>query len=497
MWKMSSGNQSLKIASSQQIDKIKNLLTGLGKPTKRGIRKCPSCGTFNGTRGISCKNKACNAVFKEKNFKKERSADAVKLISGSGAQIYSVRLRDKGQDSRGFVELPIIHDNEGQTLNREDVAIDERVIMEAARCYVENCPRSMGITNGISCVHINAAINCKLFAESLTFKNNILESLPADEEVKRLIFSMATELPGPIAQRVTKNTMVVKCMATEKHPLGILHVTFPDLNKKDSRYLCGCKDKKVPNDDKRCIHVLSCVCCFISDEKLNLEFENCIKHVLSSPEACIVVYTNEVEKEHQVTLSEETMNATEMIDDVSINEQTDDSKTYMIIDDQVIGVAEINQLEEEPVEKKMKTISVEQDLIQHITSSERVGELSSGEKSDDSDINRVLVEEDDVAEFQNPSLSSPMSNVIPVRPKPVQLKMPRNAPPRTLTLQTSSLHTASVLYEQNLSYYVNKQILPPNSSNLQEDDLHISFLTWLSGVTERINSTMHYQFSVN
>lgn len=33
---MSSSNQSLKIASSQQIDKIKNLLTGLGKPTKRG-----------------------------------------------------------------------------------------------------------------------------------------------------------------------------------------------------------------------------------------------------------------------------------------------------------------------------------------------------------------------------------------------------------------------------------------------------------------------------
>lgn len=146
-----------------------------------------------------------------------------------------------------------------------------------------------------------------------------------------------------------------------------------------------------------------------------------------------------------------------MIDDVSINEQGDDSKTFMIIDDQVIGVTEINQLDDEPVEKKMKTISEDQDLIQHITNSQRVGELSSEEKSDDSDINRVLVEEDDVADFQNPSLSAQMSSVIPVRPKPVQLKMQRNAPPRTLTLQTSSLHTASVLNEQNLSYYVNKQ----------------------------------------
>ena len=26
------------------------LLADLGKPTMRGIRKCPKCGTFNGTR---------------------------------------------------------------------------------------------------------------------------------------------------------------------------------------------------------------------------------------------------------------------------------------------------------------------------------------------------------------------------------------------------------------------------------------------------------------
>lgn len=149
--------------------------------------------------------------------------------------------------------------------------------MEAARCYVDNCPRSTGTTNGITCAHINAAINCKLFAEPLTLKNSVLDSLPADEEVKRVIYNLATDLPGPIVQRVTKNTMVVKCIATDKHPLGSLHVTFPDLNKKDSKYLCGCKDKKISNDDKRCIHVLSCICSFLGDDKLNLEFENCIK----------------------------------------------------------------------------------------------------------------------------------------------------------------------------------------------------------------------------
>lgn len=39
------------------------LLQGLGKATKRGIRKCPQCGTLNGTRGLSCKNRTCDWVF--------------------------------------------------------------------------------------------------------------------------------------------------------------------------------------------------------------------------------------------------------------------------------------------------------------------------------------------------------------------------------------------------------------------------------------------------
>ena len=70
-------------------DKMKALLGDLGKPTMRGVRKCPKCGTFNGTRGISCKNKACNAVFKvsEKQKGKGHSAEAVKIITGSNVQV--------------------------------------------------------------------------------------------------------------------------------------------------------------------------------------------------------------------------------------------------------------------------------------------------------------------------------------------------------------------------------------------------------------------------
>lgn len=68
-------------------DKIKALFEDLGKPTLRGVRKCPKCGTYNGTRGISCKNKACDVIFKEKESRKGHSAEAVKIITGSNVQV--------------------------------------------------------------------------------------------------------------------------------------------------------------------------------------------------------------------------------------------------------------------------------------------------------------------------------------------------------------------------------------------------------------------------
>ena len=68
----------------------------LGKPTMRGIRKCPKCGTYNGTRGLSCKNKQCDMVFKEAEGRTRRAGcDAVRLYTGDNTSIFSVRLREK------------------------------------------------------------------------------------------------------------------------------------------------------------------------------------------------------------------------------------------------------------------------------------------------------------------------------------------------------------------------------------------------------------------
>ena len=44
---------------------VESLLSDLGRPTRRGVRKCPRCGMLNGTRGLSCKNRSCDMVFKD------------------------------------------------------------------------------------------------------------------------------------------------------------------------------------------------------------------------------------------------------------------------------------------------------------------------------------------------------------------------------------------------------------------------------------------------
>lgn len=58
-----------------------SLFADLGRPTKRGIRKCPKCGTINGTRGNSCKNKSCDVVFRDNGASKKSSTEACRVTT--------------------------------------------------------------------------------------------------------------------------------------------------------------------------------------------------------------------------------------------------------------------------------------------------------------------------------------------------------------------------------------------------------------------------------
>lgn len=238
-------------------DKLKSLFEDLGKPTLRGVRKCPKCGTYNGTRGISCKNKACDVVFKEREKKKGHSADAVKIMTGSTVQVFSVRLRDRGPDYRGFVQLPLFQDMDGNPAT----VVDQAIVYQAARCYVDSCSRNSQIGfQSDSCPHIRAAIECEQEALPLTLKNSVLNALQVPNDTKQAIWLLATETTGPLVQRVTKNIMVVKCKVSPKQPLGFLHFAFFETSRNrtqpEHKFQCTCRSFKVQK-------VLICISYFV------------------------------------------------------------------------------------------------------------------------------------------------------------------------------------------------------------------------------------------
>lgn len=111
-------------------------------------------------------------------------------------------------------------------------------------------------------------------------------------ETKQEIWFLATETPGPMVQRISKNVMAVKCKVSPKHPLGYLHFSFYMTKMKDRidyKFFCSCSSFKAPsfnsNSDnetnlanaRRCVHFFACICAFASDDKLIHEFEYFIR----------------------------------------------------------------------------------------------------------------------------------------------------------------------------------------------------------------------------
>ncbi|XP_010607965.1 uncharacterized protein C2orf42 homolog isoform X4 [Fukomys damarensis] len=259
--------------------KVPAFLSDLGKATLRGIRKCPRCGTYNGTRGLSCKNKTCGTIFRY-GARKQPSVEAVKIITGSDLQVYSVRQRDRGPDYRCFVELGVSE----TTIQTVDGTIITQ--LSSGRCYVPSCLKtaSQGVVEN-QCQHIKLAVNCQAEATPLTLKSSVLNAMQASPETKQTIWQLATEPTGPLVQRITKNILVVKCKASQKHSLGYLHTSFVQKISAKSlperRFFCSCQTLKshksnACKDDtaQRCIHFFACICAFASDETLAQEFSD-------------------------------------------------------------------------------------------------------------------------------------------------------------------------------------------------------------------------------
>ncbi|XP_054714511.1 uncharacterized protein C2orf42 homolog isoform X2 [Uloborus diversus] len=267
-------------------ERSKLLFEDLGRPTLRGVRKCPKCGTFNGTRGVSCKNKDCRLIFKAKKENSRTEPDAVKINSGRNLQIYSVKISDGIEEMRSFVHLPIIEGIEAL----QDAAEVTVIKRSAAVCYAPSCRKPMEDITTITlnlnpCSHTELVVNCNMDAEPLTLKKIVLKVMPVAESIKEEILSLALKSDDQLVQRVSKNSMVVRCHPDEQHPLGLLHFSVfePLKNSRKCRILCGCQSEVtkpfIPKEKQMCMHFYMCVCAFASDAKLSEEFKPLVQSV--------------------------------------------------------------------------------------------------------------------------------------------------------------------------------------------------------------------------
>ncbi|XP_043939061.1 uncharacterized protein C2orf42 homolog isoform X2 [Protopterus annectens] len=322
------------MGSEPEKTKVPSFLSDLGRATLRGVRKCPKCGTFNGTRGLSCKNKSCGTVFRYGARKQQHNFDAVRIISGSDLQIFSVRQKDRGPEYRCFVELGII---------QTTIQTDEGTVithLSSGHCYVPSCfkIKSETILEG-QCQHIQLAMECQTEAMPLTLKSSVLNSLKASPEIKQTIWQLATESEGPLVQRITKNFMVVKCEAAAEDSVGYVHVSFNEKNSVksvgDQRFICSCQTQKLAKPDHlkedafyKCIHFYSCICAFASDEKLSQEFSSFLNFDSSAP----VVKAEAIQLEN---LAEPIIQAEEVSSSKSKKKKKDDSCSRTAVQDGV------------------------------------------------------------------------------------------------------------------------------------------------------------------
>lgn len=232
----------LPIMSVEEGKKARTILSDLGKATKRGIKKCHNCGMYNGTRGIMCKNKQCNMVFKDVSEKRKPNLEAIKLQTSPTRKVYSVRVRDRGPEHRGFVQLP------------QTDAKEQNTFPQVALCFVDTCQRLFDVSilkchesessSNPTCVHIESALKSTTSGVALRFKAELLNLLNVSEHMKQNLWMFHSQTEEPLVQRVSKQVMVVRCQVTPKHPLGYLHFTFFMSRGKESydKWFCGCSE---------------------------------------------------------------------------------------------------------------------------------------------------------------------------------------------------------------------------------------------------------------
>ncbi|VVC32240.1 Hypothetical protein CINCED_3A005954 [Cinara cedri] len=257
------------------VNKIKALLSDLGRSTKRGVKKCPSCGTYNGTRTVVCKT--CYILLKPNNNKVSPS-EVCQLLTSSSSRIFSyISSENIDFTERGFVNFP-------------DVNHDEIDKFDTGICLVQSCERSFDsnvlkchesvLNTSIqteSCKHVYSCFDCNTIGVSLKIDKQVLESFRVPQTVKQEVWSNFIDQRKPYLQRVSENIFVVRCKISTQNPLGYLHCIIGKLN---SCFCCTTTLVTVDQMDQIpdlntyfCCHYIACLSAIASSQCMVQEFE--------------------------------------------------------------------------------------------------------------------------------------------------------------------------------------------------------------------------------
>ncbi|XP_055907514.1 uncharacterized protein C2orf42 homolog [Eupeodes corollae] len=248
----------------------------------RGLKRCPSCGTFNGNRSQMCRNPECE--LRKQILNNKKSMDPIQLISHTDSKFYSVRIKERECAPRNFVQITDSYTQEGKSL----------LIKRKAICFVDTCKYDSKDID-ISCKHVKATAESVKVAEKFIIHYDTLWSLPIGVEDKVRLWESYKEEESavPAVQRINNTTFVTKCARSNIFPSGRLHVTVLTNDKKieAQTFSCACKKLKIllsPNNsvslkEDICDHLILVVAAVLSRwaSPCQNEFSNFTKEIMS------------------------------------------------------------------------------------------------------------------------------------------------------------------------------------------------------------------------
>lgn len=151
---------------------------------------------------------------------------------------FQVRVRDRGPEHRGFVQLP-----------------EQTTFPQIALCFVDSCQRLFDVSilkchesepthASATCVHIESALKSATSGVALELKPELFDLLNVSQQTKQKLWTFHGQTDGPLVQRVSKQVAVIRCRVTPKHPLGYLHFTFFASRGREGydKWFCGCSE---------------------------------------------------------------------------------------------------------------------------------------------------------------------------------------------------------------------------------------------------------------